>query len=1190
MSTGRCAPHNTVLRHRAGVNIQIKPFWAHKSFPGIAAKIAWRRDIVRALASQDSGEQTAELRQNQKELEETLAELAKVANRLSEEDQKKLAAVIADLGPLEDGQDSNSEGGQTEYPKPVQDLYNMAGVLDAVPYDGSPVIKDSKDLPLMPELSRYQWSEKDVRDTGEELTDEEWAKFFANELGYNADDDSNDGGEGTSPEDFRIPPSFLDDEVKPGDDVEIEPSPDVEAMLALLESGQPLPPDPREAGIARESAAAFTARLDKIVARYESQFLKRHEWQITTKEIREMEEHWNALAMTSQTPATMDDITEVVPAPDFPPEVKQQWDRCQWILYRLRRAHLDGPPAQPAQALAAAGLVSEDVIFQDAVLECRGLPAWLEYAQRLEQTGGYIELANIWGSASEDRPDPQWHVVVDSWLNIPYPDWYLDYFMTHFDASRNPQAFLGAFAAAMADSGKETPEYLKEYAEWAEAMRRPPKRQKRVPLLSRDAYEGRPLSFKQRLRTGSVPVVEANPNLSIDDTDAQGRPLPGVERPSSTSSSRAADFVADPGMGEAFSRAARDQYGGGRNLLLPLFRRLQQRSARLLSLLQLIKSVLHTANGGSTPAVAAASTNRAPYASSNQESTSDTSRGQGHQGDCDVADHVRTSETGIKEQKCAEVSNTGAQPSSRSQAEKQRYKVSADEAVDAAGKTVKEWQRQRAEHISWRSTEASSTGGGATDTPSQAAESAGQGASILEELRSSWRKVKPGVSVWAGPGTPLHLDALLPQLSELAAQGDIAAQQLLDLAQKREPFLYPERPKQTAIVGHSPKQAAPSASQMPGAVPDLARIKAAVSPGDEQEAAVFSAVAQRMREKHRGRGNSQPEHRRSRWSRRSLSRCAEGGPGLRVLGLADLSASNGRVRVVADGEAAFASVTGGRPKAHRYRLLLPYPRSALTEQTRLQIASDSALASTPTGDLGARVGIGNDAASAGSQLQQQQQQQQGSSGGRTGAQGGQAPSGSAAAAAAARLGLRPGAGSRYFPPEPAALPAIPDLVGLFLGDSADSTDISDDGSADVSIDSSAGSNTAESTASSGEVDAQAGGSMASQKNQRSRSSGGMAEEKGDQQAPLGMAWRDGRYLTIPMTTLYEFNVETGQVDRITCHWNGIIAHVLGGPEDARDVYVRQIRLHDLMYRPGFRVCYRDLDLTTIPAEEAMDMS
>lgn len=56
----------------------------------------------------------------------------------------------------------------------------------------------------------------DLKDSGEELTDEEWAEFFANELGYNADDDSNDGGESTSPEDFQIPPSFVDDEAKPG--------------------------------------------------------------------------------------------------------------------------------------------------------------------------------------------------------------------------------------------------------------------------------------------------------------------------------------------------------------------------------------------------------------------------------------------------------------------------------------------------------------------------------------------------------------------------------------------------------------------------------------------------------------------------------------------------------------------------------------------------------------------------------------------------------------------------------------------------------------------------------------------------------------------------------------------------------------------------------------------------------------
>lgn len=58
-----------------------------------------------------SGERTAELHQNQIELEKTLAELAKVANRLNEEDKKKLAAVIADLGPLEDGEDEISKVG-----------------------------------------------------------------------------------------------------------------------------------------------------------------------------------------------------------------------------------------------------------------------------------------------------------------------------------------------------------------------------------------------------------------------------------------------------------------------------------------------------------------------------------------------------------------------------------------------------------------------------------------------------------------------------------------------------------------------------------------------------------------------------------------------------------------------------------------------------------------------------------------------------------------------------------------------------------------------------------------------------------------------------------------------------------------------------------------------------------------------
>jgi hypothetical protein len=62
----------------------------------------------------------------------------------------------------------------------------------------------------------------------------------------------------------------------------MEARPGVERFLALLEAGQALPPDPREAGKTREDAAAFVARMERIVARYEAQHLKRAEWQVGT--------------------------------------------------------------------------------------------------------------------------------------------------------------------------------------------------------------------------------------------------------------------------------------------------------------------------------------------------------------------------------------------------------------------------------------------------------------------------------------------------------------------------------------------------------------------------------------------------------------------------------------------------------------------------------------------------------------------------------------------------------------------------------------------------------------------------------------------------------------------------------------------------------------------------------------------
>ena len=46
---------------------------------------------------------------------------------------------------------------------------------------------------------------------------------------------------------------------------------------------------------------------------------------------------------------------QVTPAPDIPPELERQFKRMEWLVYRLRRAYLDGIPSQPVQALASAG-------------------------------------------------------------------------------------------------------------------------------------------------------------------------------------------------------------------------------------------------------------------------------------------------------------------------------------------------------------------------------------------------------------------------------------------------------------------------------------------------------------------------------------------------------------------------------------------------------------------------------------------------------------------------------------------------------------------------------------------------------------------------------------------------------------------------------------------------------------------
>ena len=63
------------------------------------------------------------------------------------------------------------------------------------------------------------------------------------------------------------------------DDVNFEIGEGVEELLRLLEEGRTLPADPRQVGRPKESAQAFLARMGRLRARYNAQFLKRKDWQ-----------------------------------------------------------------------------------------------------------------------------------------------------------------------------------------------------------------------------------------------------------------------------------------------------------------------------------------------------------------------------------------------------------------------------------------------------------------------------------------------------------------------------------------------------------------------------------------------------------------------------------------------------------------------------------------------------------------------------------------------------------------------------------------------------------------------------------------------------------------------------------------------------------------------------------------------
>ncbi|KAK9845582.1 hypothetical protein WJX84_005079, partial [Apatococcus fuscideae] len=218
---------------------------------------------------------------------------------------------------------------------------------------------------------------------------------------------------------------FGEDEATPGDDEPFTTSPahefpaDVVEVLEMLEGGGTLPAE--EHGRQPEDGAAFVARMDKLVARYEAQFLKKSQQKISSEEIKELDSNgWR-----SQSPISFDDITEVIPAPTIPAEAEAKHERLQWILLKLRRAHMSGKVDAALRSLATDDLIAHSVTYEDPIATSDDLPDLLQCHTTLSQAGVEVELEDIW-AAMDTHSDPAWSVVIQQYLHIPYPDWFLE--------------------------------------------------------------------------------------------------------------------------------------------------------------------------------------------------------------------------------------------------------------------------------------------------------------------------------------------------------------------------------------------------------------------------------------------------------------------------------------------------------------------------------------------------------------------------------------------------------------------------------------------------------------------------------------------------------------------------------------------------------------------------------------------
>ncbi|KAL0047598.1 hypothetical protein WJX82_007469 [Trebouxia sp. C0006] len=389
-----------------------------------------RSKVCRSSSSSDGEVKTARaqelqskarlLRKQQEELAEQLQRLNEESESLSATDKKLVQAELSSQEPVQT---------ENEIPEAIRDLLATSGVLTSVPWSNeAPITDDTASYFQTPDGSQsYDWDHatdtlNDVLDVAQAISNQDAS------LGKDVNSAASESDEGSDDEE-----GFAED-----DNTDFEPGHGVEDMLRMLEEGGALPDI--EGLMEAENAQEFQLRVQKLVDRYEAQFLKKKDRKISTEEIRQMEKD-EAWEPTTCIPVLDEDILEVRPAPAVrpvpavPEDIQQQYVALQHCLYVLRRAHLEGEPDEPVKALASTNLVDMlDVSFEDPLIASVGIGPWLHYMEGLRGAGAWTQVEHIWAEVSDDRPTPVYAIIVDQFVNIPFPEWFYSYLVDRAEA------------------------------------------------------------------------------------------------------------------------------------------------------------------------------------------------------------------------------------------------------------------------------------------------------------------------------------------------------------------------------------------------------------------------------------------------------------------------------------------------------------------------------------------------------------------------------------------------------------------------------------------------------------------------------------------------------------------------------------------------------------------------------------